>query len=208
MIRPYGVKSDPFPTRLHARCKYATTGSLSTNATATQLGSDITFRLNSIWDPYYPTGGSTVVGHSNFTALYNRYIVNGAKVEIVFTDPTSDGMTCFASLNQTNTLSGLYEKGALEQALVYSNQINNTGSQKNRMVFYIRPWSLVGLTKLEWLSNKTIHSSAMTTNPSQDLLLRINCACTTGGVQNIQYKIRILYYTEFFERRQLYSSTS
>lgn len=205
-IRSYGVKPDPFPTRLHTRCKYVKALDLSSSATFTHtVGTENVFRLSSIYDPDYTGTGETVVGHTQFNSLYENYIVKGAKVEITFNDPSHDGVTCFASLNQTSALQGKDEAWCMQDSLTYSSNLNNTGSQKKRMNFYVNPWALRGLTKLEWMANKSDHSSALGSNPTQDIYLRVGCSGSTLG-STIRCSVKIIYYTEFFNRKQLTQS--
>lgn len=202
-IRSYGVRSDPFPTRLHARCKYIFSGSLASDGTVARVtGSERAFRLNSIWDPDFTALGHTVVGHANFAALYKYYLVRGAKVEISWSNPSGDGVVAFASLNQTRDLSAKSDLLNYSSSLVYSSDINNTGAQKSKMHFYVRPWNLLGLSKMEWLANKSNHSAGISTSPSTNVVLRVACSGSAAG-QTIHCSIKIIYYTEFYERAQL-----
>lgn len=205
-IRPYGVKADPFPTRLHTRCKYAGSLTLTANATPRICGTESQFRLNSIYDPYQTGTGTTVVGHSTLANIYSFYQVKGAKVEIYFSNPSSDGMVCFASLNQAVALTGQQDSDNFVDSLVYSSDINNTGSQRKAFKFYVQPWSLGGLTKLEWLSNKGEWSSGIGANPSSGISLRLGCSGAVGSA-TIHVSIRIIYYTEFWGRQQLDTSS-
>lgn len=160
------------------------------------------FRLNSIWDPDATLSGHTVVGHSNFAAIYAGYLVKGCKIEINFSNPSADGMVAFASLNQLVNLTSRSDLENYSNSLVYSSDINNTGAQTKKMRFYVKPWSLKGLSKLEWKANKGTHSSAINSNPSDPIYLRV---ATSGSApsQTIHCSIRLLYYVEFFERKQL-----
>lgn len=204
-INPYGVKPDPFPTRLHTRCKYVDSYQITASSLPRTAGVESVYRLNSIYDPDFTYTGTTVIGHSNFDALYGRYTVKGAKIEIKWSNPTSDGMVCFASLNQARALEARTDKQNYASSLVYSTDLNNTGSQKNTMNFYVSPWSLVGLTKLEWMANKDIHSSPMGSNPSQTCFLRLACSGPVGS-EKVHVSLKIIYYTEFYDRKQLDST--
>lgn len=87
---PYGIKPEPFPRVLYTRCKYATWDTLSTGVLG--LADFSTYRTNSIYDPDYTGGGTTVVGHSQLNALYSNYQVLGAKILLTFSNPTVDGI--------------------------------------------------------------------------------------------------------------------
>lgn len=45
-------------------------------------GSDVLFRLNSVYDPYYAAGGYTPHYMSELSALYSHYRVYAAKYSI------------------------------------------------------------------------------------------------------------------------------
>lgn len=202
----YGVVPDPFPTRLLTRLKYVTKGELISNSIAIDTcGTEHVYRLTSIYDPYYGTGGTTVVGHSNYAAIYQRYIVYGAKVEIEFWDPQNDGGVPIVSLNQLSPVQNNTLKTIGEQSLTYTSIVNNSGAQKKKFSFYVKPWAMEGLSKLEWMANKSTRSATMSTSPSTDIYIRLGYA---SGVTSsaIQYSIRIIYYTELFDRYQLTSS--
>lgn len=202
-IRGYGVKPDPFPTRLHTRCKYA--GSLtltSDGTTARKAGGEKVFRLNSIKDPDFSGSGTTVVGHAQLAALYGTYMVKGAKVEVSFSNPSHDGVVCFASLNQKAVLQSNMDSINYMNSLVYSSDINNTGAQTKRFNFYVKPWSLLGLSKLEWMANKSTHSADMSTSPTDPCYIRVACSGATLS-STIHVSIKIIYYVELFNRLQL-----
>lgn len=208
--RTYKIHPDPFPPRLICRMKYATQGQLLASATQNYYGLEHVYRLTSIYDPYYSTGGTTTVGYSNMANLYQKYIVYGAKIEITFYDSNLDGQIPTVSLNQTDVLQAKSVKTAGEQSLTYSTQLNNTGSQKKTFRFYVKPWALGGLSKLEWMANKSTRSSLMGTNPSEETYLRLALAASnaSGSTNTINYTLRIIYFTELFDRVQLTSSVS
>lgn len=205
-VRPYGVKPDPFPPRLHTRVKYVQTGVVISNAVSSNIaGNERVFRLSSIYDNDFTGLGSTVVGWNVFNTMYEKYIVKGAKVEIIFSDPQQDGQINFCSLNQTASLQNQTTDKIMQDSLTYSSRLNNTGSQKGTMKFFVNPWSLRGLSKLEWMANKSGHSSLLAANPTTDIYLRIATANTNTSSygSSVNYQIKIILYTEFFDRKQL-----
>lgn len=203
----YGVNPDPFPARLVCRLKFADDGLLTSNGSLPNTcGNEIVYRLNSIYDPYYAVGGTTVVGYSTMATLYQRYIVTGALVEVDFYDPTNDAGVCAISINQTTPIQNLDVKALGEHSLTWTDIINNTGSQKKTFRLYVKPWTLAGVSKLEWLANKSGYSATMATNPVDEQYLRIAYANYLTG-NSIKYAIRIIYYTELFDRKQLTSTS-
>ena len=133
-IRSYGIKPDPFPRVLHTRAKYADYKVLTTDSsTARTIGTEQRYSLVSVWDPDVTGTGLSVAGYTELAALYDNYIVKGCKIEIVWSNPEVDGMVCYASLNQKVALSTQTDNNAMANSLVYSTNLNNTGSQKQRM---------------------------------------------------------------------------
>lgn len=209
-VRAYGVRPDPFPTRLHAKCKYFTDGVLTSHSSASNhVGVEKVFRLSSIYDPDFTGTGQTIVGWSTFNAIYSQYIVKGARVEITFTDPDIDGQTVFYSLNQHTALQSQSLSDAKQDSLTFSRVVNNTGSQQSTHKLYIKPWSLRGLSKLEWQANKSTHASAMATSPATDVYLRLGTSNSNASTfaHSIRYQLKIFYYVEFFDRKQLVPSS-
>lgn len=213
--KAYGVKPSPFPARLVTRMKYSFGATLDTATTIGLAGTEEQFQLNALNQPWYNAPGVpdvnkvTVVGLPEMSTLYNKYIVYGAKIEVTFSNPSQDGIVGICSLNQWSQAGANYVRHINEDALTYTTEINNTGSQKRTMNFYVPVWSAVGLSKLEYLANKSTHSSSVTANPTSAPLLRVCIANTqdvTGATMRVD--IRIYYYTTFFERKQLNSSAS
>lgn len=208
-VRSYGIKPDPFPQRLHTRVKYAHSSTIySDNTVARIAGTEQVFRLSSIYDCNYTAASNqTVVGWSDFANLYKKYIVKGAKIEVSYSNPEVDGMVAFCSLNQTTSLTGMSDKNNYENSLVYSSDVNNTGSQTKRFNFYVKPWAMLGLSKLEWKANRSGLSSALAGSPTEDILFRCATSANTTPGKSIHLSLRIIYYVEFFERSQLSSTT-
>lgn len=207
----YGIKPDPFPARLHTRCKYVMDLNVFSNTVQGVVGSTTeTLRINDIWDPYIGATGinnSTVVGHSQFANLYNKYIVNAMKLEVQWSDPSADGLVGIVSLNQTATLASQTLRTVVEQSLTYTTAINNTGGQVKRMKFFVTPWSLQGLFKLEYKANSQNHSANVSSTPPNNVLARFGlCNASSVVEEKMRLRVRVIMYTTFFDRKQLTSS--
>lgn len=208
----YGVKAQPFPQRLFTKVQYARKVRLQSDTTIDRIGNEYVFRLNSIWDPQYSLGGTTVMGWAQFNNLYQKYLVHGIKVQINLTNPTLDGLRAVYTWNQDDTVDATLVGKDVGVATLHpktaSVDMNNTGSQRASRSLYLTPWSLEGLSKLEFLANKTDRASAMNDNPSNDMLLRIalaNMSTTTGAT--VECEIKITYFTEFYDRHILATSS-
>jgi len=211
-VQNYGIKVDPFPARLRTRCKYVYNYRLQTDAVLPISGNEQSFRLNSGWDPNFTdvTGdnNTSAVGWGIFKQLYDRYIVNGCKIELEFSDPSKDGIAGVASLNQGSVLQSKSYRDIIQQPLTYTTILNNTGSQKKKMLFYVKPWSLHGISKLEYMANSTKYSAQIEANPADAIYLRLavtNASESDGTVSNtMQVSMRIFYDITFYNRYTLH----
>jgi hypothetical protein len=208
----YGIISDPFPRSLRCRLKYTYGRTLNSGTTQSTFGSEVVFRLSSIYDPLYSgtiiaANNKTVVGHSELAAIYTKYLVTGALVNIMITDPSSDGIMVGFNTNQAVALQGNHVRLVNEHSMTTLKPMHNTGNQKVIIKRFVRPWQLAGLSKLEWAANRSDHSSAMNNNPSSPTFCRIALA-NTASTSDItaRFDIEILYYVQLFDRKQLVSS--
>lgn len=211
-INSYGVKPEPFPRVLLTQAKYSAEGQMAVSS-GLPFANAITFRANSIWDPYYATSpGQTVCGHAQLASIYSSYLVLGAKVILSFTDPqNTDDIRCGYRLRigggggaSTSTFQSL-----TETPMTYMSGIANTGSQKKSFHFYVRPWQLHGVSKLEYLANSSLFTSGISANPPADnCLFDIIAISPRGETGNVRYTITIKYYIKLFNRKYLVSSSS
>lgn len=208
-VNSYGIKPEPFPRVLLTQAKYGAEGQLSVGS-GVPYATSLTFRMNSIYDPYFAVGGQTVCGHAQLAAIYSSYLVLGAKVILSFTDPqNTDDLRCGYRLRVGGGggTSGLTYQALIESPLTYMSGVANTGSQKKSFAFYVRPWQLHGISKLEYLANSSLFTSGMSANPTADnCLVDILAISPRGEVGNIRYSITIKYYVKLFNRKYLTST--
>lgn len=207
-VASYRIKPEPFPRVLLSRAKFAARFQLSQTTADLSVGTQ--FRLNSIWDPDKTGTGNTVVGHSALTAIYGRYWVMGARVRISFNDPSVDGCRVGYRLliDGNTTASSSTVQGLAEQPLTYMNGLNDTGSQKKVFNCYVKPWTLMGISKLEYLANSSTYSSGMTANPSaaDNCLMEVFLVNAKTASSNVQCVVQITYDVKFYNRKTLTSS--
>lgn len=210
-VANYGVKLDPFPMRLRTRSKYIFNYRLQTHSVLPITGQEYSFRMNSIYDPDFTdsTGpnNTSVVGHGIFRQLYDRYIVNGIRIEIEWSNPSKDGLAGIVSINQKDVLQYNSYRYNMEQPLTYSTILNNTGSQTKKMVLNVKPWNVLGLSKLEWQANTTRYSAQIDDNPTDICYLRLgicNSSESDGTVDNtMQVAVRMIYDVTLYDRYTL-----
>lgn len=203
----YRVKSEPFPRVLFTRMKFAQTLNVTTDALG--IAGSHTYQLNSIYDPDYHAGGNSCVGWSNLNNLYGRYIVTNAEVIVKFFDPdTSNGAVkvgCAIRINQNNPTAGKTMDNLSSQPLVYMKGLSDRGTQKSNFHFNIKPWTLLGVSKLEYFANTSKYSTGMAIVHAVP-----NCALfdvfwlsTRLKASELTYTIRIIMSAQIYERKTL-----
>jgi hypothetical protein len=205
------VKNDPFPPSCYKQMVYAGTGQLFVTSTNKQFGTELSFKLNSIYDPYDGTTGTlntTAYGQAQMAGLYHRYKVNGVKLEVQFFDPSHDGIVCGILLNNPSNLAealGGKDCGQLaKMPMSWSSSISNTGSQK---MYFKQYWPMnvvFNMTKGQYLNDIDNTTSATNGSPATlaKALLAIADANFSNAERSINFTIKITYYTYFYQRKQ------
>lgn len=199
-INPYKVKPEPFPRVLYTRVKFGEVGVISTNNLTTAVSR--TYRLNSIWSPIHTTG-PTVTGHAELASIYNRYLVTGCKVNIRFFDPSGESVRVGVRLriDANGATAGNTQTQLVNQPMTYIGGLANSGKQTKNFNMFIRPWTLMGLSKLEYMANSTNYSSNISANPTVDrCLMDIFCVSGDGAVHALSYTVRLTYYVQLYDR--------
>ncbi len=193
-----------FPQRLNTRLEYVDELTLNTQSTLSTFGSEYAFRLNSLFDPYFPVGGHQPYGYDQLNTIYGRYQVHKTAVEITFSDPSSDGLVaaCFAkNLNDANTLVNATIAAAMERPTVWCKPVNNTGSQT---VVFRKNYDMaesIGLSKMQYECSWPSTSALVSTDPTQLLYFIIAVANARGGSsQSITARVRLIFDCSFWER--------
>lgn len=67
------------PTRQMVKLRFAETRNFGTTVAA--AGAELKYSMNSVYDPYYPTGGGSCSGFSYWANMFESYVVKGCKFE-------------------------------------------------------------------------------------------------------------------------------
>ena len=91
------------------RCKntFSEPGTLTTGNTV--FGSEVRYRLNSVYDPSYAVGGRSVHNYSTMAGIYQQYRVDKCHYQIIFTTPGSANdiqCACTVASNTSGSLGG------------------------------------------------------------------------------------------------------
>lgn len=204
------VSADPFKPTMSVKLKYTETKTMFSGA-AGLTGSLRTFRLNSLYDPNYAVGGDQPYGYDQLATLYKKYKVNGALLEVVFTDPDQDGMFVAVQL-QTPSASdtALTNKSSAvlrEQPMTVVRTIQNSGKQRAVIKQYIPLSTVSGITKLQFMADADLFSAVTTTNPvtvpRAQIAVGSNREVTNATVV---CRVSITYYATLYDRITLAQS--
>ncbi len=199
-----------FPQRLNTKLEYVDELTLSTQSTLSTFGSEIAFRLNSLFDPYFPVGGHQPYGFDQLNTIYARYQVHKCLVEVTFSDPSSDGLVCavFAkNLQDPNTLVNATIAAAMERPTVWCKPLNNTGSQVTVFRKQYDLCEVMGLTKAQYDAGWPSTSALVSADPSQTVYFMAATANSRGGsTQTVTARVRLVFDCSFWERNTVAQS--
>lgn len=203
------VSNDPFPPR--KACKLTIMEKVTLTAgTAGIFGTEFVMRLNSLYDPNFTEAGHQPYGFDSMAALYRKYIVNAVKIEILFTDPSQDGMVGGAFIQPSGgsaTLTAETWESATEKPMMVTRVINNTGSQKAMVKQFFKMNTIEGLSKVQYNASLSNYSALVTANPTSTPYLRIAAANVQDATSGYMYaSVKITYYCQFWERETLAQS--
>lgn len=194
----------PMPNSYRCIMTYADSYSLSTLISSKNFAAAHWFRLQSIYDPDFTSGGHSPYGYSMMAGIYSKYKVVGTKVIITFNDPSADGVLVgvkMTTVNDPSDLTGTFSVLA-EQPQTWINAINNTGSQVITFSKYFPSYMALGVTKLQWNANIGEYTSLFGSNPAQSGHIRIAIASQPGaGILTCNVNFRLEYHVILYDRK-------
>lgn len=203
------VGADPFPVTKYARLVF--TGNYTLTAgDAGVLGPVNTFYLNSIHQPG-GAGSHQPYGHDELALIYKHYKVNGCKIDLLFIDPSIDGMCVCARIvppNVSAAITGQFPSFASESPMTVVKYVNNSGKQVTRLSQYVPMSRAIGITPLQFKSSTGLNYSALFgTNPTDMPTLLVAAANIRGYIDpTIVCQVRLTYFCQFYERQRLSTS--
>lgn len=195
-------KTDPLPPHKFCKLIYGERYDFATGAGGTYATEQV-MRLNSLYDPDFTGAGHQPRYFDQMAAMYRKYIVYGALIELTFTDPSADGIEVAAliqpsaeSLSMTGKSVGYFNE--MPQAVV--RPLNNTGNQLTKIRQYLPLHILDGISKVR-LMNDPNYSATTTDNPALSPWLRFSVGSYSGtsGV-TVRAQLKITYYCKLYDR--------
>lgn len=187
-----------FPLKVKTKLQFNEDFAINTSVVSDAVNVAATtysYRLTSLYDPRYETGGGTPLTWSILSTLYDVFKVYKCFVKVKFYNPTQDGMKCgvrVKPLGDSATLALPMKDLEENTDTCRTKIINDTGSQVVTFSSWIYPWQILGLPKTQYMGD-ALYGHASAGNPSNYPLLDLY-ACTTSTNAVIRCTVNIDYY--------------
>lgn len=196
----------PFPAIYRCKHSYSDRFQMLTSNASYLLGTQQKLSLNNLNDPDVTGTGHQVYGFDVLSSIYQRYKVYAAKVELLFTDPSGDGMAfCYQVLNPTQVSQSLTNADMntiRERTNAGYGYINNTGSQFVKRVIYLPMYKACEVTPLQFKADLSNYTAQFDGGPTLNAQIAWAVADLNAGAQKYVYcASRITYYVEWYDRR-------
>jgi hypothetical protein len=174
----------------------------------------VTMRGNSVYDPYHAVGGHQPLGFDQLAALYQRYNVHGARMELTVYNNATAETTGFSHLERatavvvypsvlaapiSNTLTTLKEQPYAQHTLTAPPL--TTGSVRTMNIPYRTTAQVFGQP-----ASDQDFKSVVTGNPSKEWYWIIFCKGLNDVPLDFNLEIKVYYDVSFFARKQLNQS--
>lgn len=194
----------PFPL-VWKNCKLRYSDSLiHTVGTSGLFGAETIFALNDLFDPRYSTGGAQPLYRDQIAALYGRYKVYGATVDILYSGPSAPNIACavmFSPPSTTTALASQTFNWAKEQNNVKVKVLSDTGTQKLRIRKYFPMHQIVQKTKLQYDADIGIYGALSGNSPTDKAYMRVAIAdVNLGSSATCAISTTITFHVNWSER--------
>jgi hypothetical protein len=206
LSKSIGHWSNLFPPRLITKLRYVDETTLSTVSLSSTFGSEVAYRANSLYDPYFGTGGGQPYGFDQITPWYDRFQVLAADIKVTFYDPTTDGLQVgllVKNFYDASTLTNATISQAREYLTSRVADISDSGNQRRVVTYHVDSARFMGLSQAAFEGatyttgarvsadpNSCIYASVATCNPA---------APTT--VYTVKCTVEIVYTALFLGRK-------
>lgn len=176
----------------------------SVDATTGTAVTSVTFRTNGLFDPEFSFGGTQPYQFDQLVLFYSSYIVYGAKFDLTFYNPDTDGLIVGARVRNGTSIatSGIPLNNMNMYQRVVMQPMQNTGSQVWRTSIYVANNEVFGLTKDQY--NDVTYAAPTSADPGAVSLLEPFAYSTVAGTANVvRVSAKVTYYVKFYDPRQV-----
>lgn len=163
------------------------------------FGTAYSWRLNSLYDPEIALGLASPYSYSNLASIWRAYRVHAVTIDLLFSDPSSDGMYVAAGIyasNNTPNISGLGMGVVDQKQMVDMRALNNTGMQTVRITRRITIAEAEGMTREQWAANSN-YEALFGANPALYPVVNI-AVSAAGGTPTCNVSVRLIFHAEVF----------
>lgn len=188
------------PTQRIAKLKYAQTMSVTSN---TGIIGEQRFSANNIYDPDVTGTGHQPMGHDQWTALFNHYVVLGSKITVNFCDsdasttPTHVGL--YLSDGKTLSYASGYEFIEARKG-TYRLIVPNEG-KRHRMVNKFSAKRFYSVRDVE--DNLSRLGAVSGASPTEQAFYHIWCQTLDATTNTIRCVVEVEYIVLFSEPKDL-----
>jgi hypothetical protein len=185
---------------------YTQNNVLTASASAEVFGTEIGFRLNSLYDPDYTGAGHQPYFFDQIAGIYNRYRVNACTVDITFSDPSGDGMAVACQVKPSSATGGATNlasqvlSAVRERPNVVVGYLNTSGGQKLHVRKRFTIAEAEGLTHAEFIGSTQAYSALVSANPTLGPWLQVAITGMTATSTTVMCLVNLDFECEFWER--------
>lgn len=212
-----------FPTSRSVKLRYVTYANLDASATGVAT---VVFRANHLFDPDYATGGHQPMWFDNYSAIYSRFRVNMATIEVtnvfnkivntavpITTSGTYTGSDQFyianeravrmfvirdASPTDFNTnIDNMIEVGNENFKWVWAPQ--NTSRRMTKLKYKVTPSKLLNVSRRDDILKKSVDGSDVDTEGSVYFIVGVSSLDSTNNPSLTRVYVKITYYVTFMD---------
>lgn len=193
----------PFPFRWNAKLTYGVNVSIGTPG-GVNTANKYRFRLNSLYDPDVTGTGGQPYMYDQLTAIYTKYIVRAAYVDITFSNPSVAGLWVGWSYHTGTTSNDDPTGKPLEQLVERPNftcvPISDFGTQTVTCRIKIPIHIVLGLSATQYSSVTDQYGASYNANPLSPAYLDLFVVDPNSlGTSYIRAVGRIVYDCQFFD---------
>ncbi len=198
---------NPFPPIMYTKQTYSDLDTYTTGAGGI-LGVEQIFSMNDMFDPDFTGVGHQPYGRDQMALLYNRYKVTKITVNVIFSDPSADGLFVVimqSPPSQSVTLTGKNLGDASEKPNTIIKYLNDSGSQIVNMGKQTYPmYKLAQVTPLQYKANLEDFAALTGVSPAKRPFLRIAIGSVRGTAGTTCLgMVRLIYHVQWYDRVSL-----
>lgn len=195
--------ADPFPNVWHGKLRYSGTFTLTTDGTVAQtIGSEQTFKLNSLYDPDLTNLGHQPFGYDQLTPIYRKYSVQATTVDLEFFGSNSDDVVALFTVQSgqnTTALAASNVDAARERQSVMARNMPINGENRWRHVETFPIHVVEGRPKQLTLIDDA-YMAAVTSDPTNVVYLRMAAAATVNTGKAVNVNVILTFHCTMFAR--------